>query len=77
MTENAAELAPVDAKPNKPLMLLLLLLLLLTSNPLLIPNPMGCAAFKDAAASTDPKPGHAPPCPMNVFSQAGAACALL
>jgi hypothetical protein len=57
--------------------MLLLLLLLLTPNPLLIPNPMGCAAFKDAAASTDAKPGHAPPCPMNVFSEAGAASALL
>ena len=77
LTEDTTELELVAAKSNKPLtLLLLLLLLLLTPNPLLPPNPMGCAAFTDAAASTEPKLDHASPWPK-VFSEAGAANALL
>jgi hypothetical protein len=75
LTDDTTELEPVAAKSNKPLTLLLLLLLLLTPNPLLPPNPMGCAAFTDAA-STEPKLDHASPWPK-VFSEAGAANALL
>ncbi len=70
LTDDTTELEPVAAKPNKPLTLLLLLL---TPNP---SNSMGCAAFKDAAASTEPKLDHAPPWPK-VFSEEGAANALL